>query len=65
MNQTLRREANRIIEEAIHSVKPEEAVKRALDGKHFKGEFMWYRWEKPDIPWRRQLLLCWILKKEL
>lgn len=37
MNQTLRQNANQIIEEAIASVSPEEAVKKALQGQQFQG----------------------------
>lgn len=37
MNHTLRKNANQIIEEAIASVAPEEAVKKALQNQHFQG----------------------------
>ena len=37
MNQTLRNDAEKIIESAIKAVMPEEAVRRALDGKSFPG----------------------------
>ena len=38
MNKELRTHANQIIEEAIHAVRPDAAVRRALEGKTFPGK---------------------------
>ena len=38
MNKKLRTHANQIIEEAIHAVQPDAAVRRALEGKTFPGK---------------------------
>ena len=38
MNTTLRSDADKIIADAIHAVKPDEAVRRALENQYFSGK---------------------------